>query len=681
MTGVGEPYVGLRAYEVGDADRFFGRGQEAQDVATLWRGRQLLVLHGASGVGKTSLLQASVLPRIDPRTADVLPVGRLARGSSLPEEGDREGNPYTVSLLSSWSARRPPSQQGTPSITEFLTARPARLDDYGDPVPVFAAIDQFEELFGDFSQRQTHCQSFLDELETAVTQVPHLRLLLCVRDDYLGVLWATELARRSRKDRYQLLALTPEAALAAVSKPLEPTGCAFAPGVAEELVTRLRTMPIRSRYGLPPSTVLAERVEPVQIQVVCSALWRELPPGTTQITAEHLHSYGDVGRALADFYQQVVADVAAEQHLDESALRRWLVRTFVTEWDTRDTVYEGASATGGMPNEVVRALCERHLLRVEWRRDANWYELAHDRLLEPVKVAGWEGGEHEAELPGAAERQLRAAEMALNGGDVELAGKHAEEAVRLAAEAVQNDSGEPLRTLAEAETFLGMLARQQDQADLAEAHYRRAAAHFETLGYRSAVGRLRADIGALLVARGEIAQAMAELVSAAERLPGDMSVRVGLARAYAASGQPTAALSVYNNVLDVDPNHADALAGRGQLLIDLGDAAEGLAELDRLVRLHPDYRLNLAVRSARALALSRTGYVEEATAEVAAILPDVAEHGPALLRAGQVLLDSGKRDEAVDLLGRAVHARKPALRPYQRGVASQLVDSLGQPGG
>ncbi len=67
------PYKGLNAYEPGDADVYFGRDADiARAVSTLDRMR-FLVLAGASGTGKSSLLRAGVAPAL------------AARGTSMVE--------------------------------------------------------------------------------------------------------------------------------------------------------------------------------------------------------------------------------------------------------------------------------------------------------------------------------------------------------------------------------------------------------------------------------------------------------------------------------------------------------------------------------------------------------------------------------------------------------------------
>ena len=98
MTSIGSPpiwtapapYVGWRPFWRADASRFFGRGAEIRAVrAALLRSR-IVVVHGPSAAGKTSLLRAGVIPALsaDP-VPDVLPVAdlRLARGAGIAAAG------------------------------------------------------------------------------------------------------------------------------------------------------------------------------------------------------------------------------------------------------------------------------------------------------------------------------------------------------------------------------------------------------------------------------------------------------------------------------------------------------------------------------------------------------------------------------------------------------------------
>jgi hypothetical protein len=59
------PYQGLRPFEYGDREYFFGRSRDQKTVVSNLYGSSLTVLYGASGVGKTSLLLAGVVPELE----------------------------------------------------------------------------------------------------------------------------------------------------------------------------------------------------------------------------------------------------------------------------------------------------------------------------------------------------------------------------------------------------------------------------------------------------------------------------------------------------------------------------------------------------------------------------------------------------------------------------------------
>lgn len=58
------PYVGLQPYSEADQDYFFGRERDSRIISSNLYAAPLTVLYGASGVGKSSILRAGVLPRL-----------------------------------------------------------------------------------------------------------------------------------------------------------------------------------------------------------------------------------------------------------------------------------------------------------------------------------------------------------------------------------------------------------------------------------------------------------------------------------------------------------------------------------------------------------------------------------------------------------------------------------------
>ena len=90
------PYKGLSAFEPGDADLYFGRDADiARAIATLDRTR-FLVLAGASGTGKSSLLRAGLQPALAARGATMVELA--AGGAGAAEAIARAPASATVAL-------------------------------------------------------------------------------------------------------------------------------------------------------------------------------------------------------------------------------------------------------------------------------------------------------------------------------------------------------------------------------------------------------------------------------------------------------------------------------------------------------------------------------------------------------------------------------------------------------
>lgn len=180
------PYKGLRPYTVEDQVYFFGRERDEDIIESNLDSATLTILHGASGVGKSSVLMAGVLPRV------------------------RETPGVAVVLFREWQT------------TEFLTALKRELlravgekvggelkadegKSFSDLVrecnqrlggPVFFIFDQFEEYFqyhaappGDGRPPSAQAEHFDLELARAVNRRDvKAHFLLSLREDSLSKL-------------------------------------------------------------------------------------------------------------------------------------------------------------------------------------------------------------------------------------------------------------------------------------------------------------------------------------------------------------------------------------------------------------------------------------------------------------------------------------------------------------
>jgi hypothetical protein len=183
--------------------------------------------------------------------------------------------------------------------------------------------------------------------------------------------------------RYQLQRLRYSEALAAVVQPLKSTTRRFAPDAAEALVRSMLAFEVRD--GSSTRMVEGEFVEPVHLQVACKSLWHALPDDVTVIDEASVRGAGDVDAALASYYETCISELVKKRDANERSVRTWFDEELITADGTRALVHRGADSTGGIPNVLIDRLEAQHLVRPEMRGDARWYELTHDRFIQPIR--------------------------------------------------------------------------------------------------------------------------------------------------------------------------------------------------------------------------------------------------------------------------------------------------------
>ena len=380
------PYVGPRPFErkKEDSERFFGRAQETDEIISLIFGHPVILVYAQSGAGKTSLFNASVAPKLEENGFDVLPLTRvggvLPKGIALQEID----NLYVFNALLKMGTDTDPRTLLSSSLSVFLQKYDRTSDEIDQPRPRVIIFDQFEELFTYTPERwREQREGFFLQVVEALEADPLLRVVFVIREDFLAELdpYARSLPERLRS-RYRLERLGEGAALRAVRDPIAGTSRKFAPGVAEELVRELLAMRTVDATGRM-AEIEGQYVEPVQLQVVCVTLWSTLEPDVTDIQESHLKNF-NVNEALSDFYKSAIESAAKETGVPETKLRNWFGKVLITPMGTRSTVFRSEHSTGGVPNSTVDFLESRHIIRAEIRAGARWYELTHDRLVEPI---------------------------------------------------------------------------------------------------------------------------------------------------------------------------------------------------------------------------------------------------------------------------------------------------------
>jgi tetratricopeptide (TPR) repeat protein len=361
LADLEHPWLGLESFREETRAYFFGRDTETAELHLRLRSHPLLVLYGRSGLGKTSILMAGLIPRL--RAEEQRPLllrlryedpaldvcGQLV--SAVFGWGDRQGAAVglkprpTKSLL--WTERL--AEKLKLPLPDDLPSRLwLRLHYRAEPPDITHLIlDQFEEVFTlgalragtehevrdvlaiilqgaipePISRLIAEHDVFLDHFDP--DSIP-VRVILALRNDYVYALnrWKRHLLVLGQNN-FELRALRGPAAFDAVFKPGE-LRCKYRGAISEQ--NKVDT-------GLPPivSKETAERIvrfvarkdedvpleEIEAVPPILSLLCRELnerrfsePGGTPEMPARQItfsQSDADVETIIKTFYERCLA--------------------------------------------------------------------------------------------------------------------------------------------------------------------------------------------------------------------------------------------------------------------------------------------------------------------------------------------------------------------------------------
>lgn len=401
------PWLGLQSFSERTQRYFFGRSAELQDLFERVVHKPLTVLFGQSGLGKTSLIQAALVPRL--REEALLPVTiRLRYDETAPSIGRQMIEALARTLANSGSEDLAATCLATSNLW-LLLHDPAcgfvRNDGSAALQSVFL-FDQFEEIFTlghglrgvaeDFREtiaaivenrmpRDVRGQLRTnDELAERLNYYAHpAKVLLSLREDYLHLLerWRWQLPA-VMDNRVELRPLSGVQAVEAVVwpgsfRPNKP------PIVSAEVVPAI----VRFVAGVQSDVPLDElEVVPPLLSLLCSELNAErLAAGEETIKADLL--YGRSGHILEKFYSKAFAD-------HPPAVRKFVENRLLSDAGYRqsvtlDTAEAELVRAGVSPDESIRVisdLVERRVLTVEERGGVRRIELTHD-VLAPVGLA------------------------------------------------------------------------------------------------------------------------------------------------------------------------------------------------------------------------------------------------------------------------------------------------------
>lgn len=697
------PWKGLHYYSEEDRASFFGREREVDELVRIILRDALSVLFARSGLGKTSLLRAAVIPRL--REEGCLPV--LVR-LSIDSPGLRSTRLIVQAVLDEAKRHRvdvemPSGLGDAPEVTLWAFFQQCTLwSERNDRVVPVLILDQFEEVFTLGSQ-SLQTKDFLTELgDLAENRMPaslrealkargerlgfeprppSSKVVLALREDFVPRLDALRVVMPSiMRNRFALGPLDRDRAVEVLQR---AGGRWVSDDVAHRVADALAgTAPEEAGFYLGGDRA----VEPAYLSVMGHELFRRMVArGLGAIDVGLVEAEG--GRILDALYERSFAE-------EEPNVRVFVEDHLLTATGYRASVPLAEAEQVDITQAALVRLVDKRLLRFEDRLGTKHVELAHD-LLTPIVRRSRDG--RWAAARAQAEKEARAREEAEARARLEADRLAQRRRIRqLSVLALV------LAVLAVAATGASVWAlRAESQAVAARAEAERLVEFvvvdlrkkLQPLGQLALMAAVNERVEGYYAALGTEGQADIEARRANQRIThGDTLL---------AQGQLEAALEAYKESLAVsrrlargDPSNARRQRDVSVGLYKVGDVRQRQHELDAALRAYQEgvdicrglvEQDPLSAESERALfiGLYKVGEVLLARGDI-----DAAEkaHGEGLTVARRLLRRDPsnlewQRDVSVSLgqVGQVWHLKgmlDAALRAYEESLA--LAQSLSE---
>lgn len=356
------PYRGLFRFEQQHARMFVGRETDIEQILGRLKEKQAMVVFGTSGVGKSSLCLAGVLPRVA--------AGALGRDTDIRcmRPGDHPVQALAAVIAGDLGVS---PDEAIDALTQDSVAVAKRVAEPGEErAGVLLFIDQLEELVTRSDGEQAERFSGFLAGALAVTDT-RLRILASVRSDFLESLthWSGIRALLGR-DYYLLMPLTaPEDRRRIIEEPARLRGVDFE---SDELVAELMATSGTGTGSLP------------LLQFALHKLWLARDRKRNLITADSLVQIGGLEGALARHADSALARCT---DTEREAARFILTRLVDARGTSRSRPGSDLVDDDPVRERVLHVLVEDRLVvtreaESDGAQSEAGYELAHESLVQ-----------------------------------------------------------------------------------------------------------------------------------------------------------------------------------------------------------------------------------------------------------------------------------------------------------
>lgn len=305
------PFVGVRPFQRHEAGVFCGRDADAALLCDKVFSAALTVVYGPSGVGKSSLLRALVLPRLEDDGAHVVSFDNWrARDTVLALRDLLIDEARTLDI--------PNPTGGAPNLVELM-----RLLQHRKGNAVVLVLDQFEEFFTSQSKKI----QLLSKALGSLVRAPNLdvRILISLREEHLASLepFRADLTTLFQST-YRLSPLAETGVRKAIKEPIKKFRSTIEDDLVNALVADIAPQGISTKEAAqagdgavspaPDSSGEAARRGAVLtadlpiLQLLCAELWQKAvkPDGTAALTLELYRKAGGKEGILNAYLKRIL---------------------------------------------------------------------------------------------------------------------------------------------------------------------------------------------------------------------------------------------------------------------------------------------------------------------------------------------------------------------------------------
>ncbi len=369
------PFKFLDAYTQADRAIFFGRDAEIQQLYEMIFQTDLLLVYGASGTGKTSLLQCGLASRF--QSHDWLPI-TVRRGSNLNESFAKALEQIGGAAQEHWEFE----ENAKPLSPLAQSIKGIYLNYFR---PIYLIFDQFEELYILGSKDEQ--AEFIQTVQEILTVDQPVKLLFSIREEYLGHLYEFEKnipELLQKKLRIEAMNLEKVRTVLEGINRLENGQVHLEKGkekeIAELIFEKIRAKDKSLTIQLP------------YLQVFLDKLYLRIAQDENRqadalFTLTELEKMGDIGNVLQDFLEEQALEIAKILPCPIETVWQ-ILSPFVTIDGTKEPLNLN-QLSQKLPEQdqiflknAVKTFIDRRILRFLEHNEL--YEIAHDSLAKQI---------------------------------------------------------------------------------------------------------------------------------------------------------------------------------------------------------------------------------------------------------------------------------------------------------